>query len=403
MHIFIGLKEIANVTTTYAKGFQVLGHETYTVVTGKKRFYPDSHYDVVVSDAIRIARPGMGLLQRMLYQIRLRGFLLLQLLRVLVSCDVLIFVYGTSFLPGYLDYPIFKLLGKRIVSVFCGSDILYWYAYEQEMRLLGMFDEIRPYAEHRKRGPSNLLPVKLRVVQAAERHADLILSQPSMGQLQTRPYMRFNIPLDLSQYRFNVPGRSVPIVLHAPSRRAIKGTEYVLETIEQLQREGLQFEFRLIENMPNAQVRELLAESDIVVDQMFSQTVATLALESMATGNVTLARYRPEYARIPRDCPVVNVTVATLANRLREVILDRDLRSQLAHAGRSYVEEHHCHVHVAQQVLDWLDPGGIQEYDFVPTFFQDEFVMSSELLDEERRRVWKRRMQSLVGFFRPDA
>jgi hypothetical protein len=75
---------------------------------------------------------------------------------------------------------------------------------------------------------------------------------------------------------------------------------------------------------------------------------------------------------------------------LRRVILNRDLRRQLAYAGRPYVEAHHDHVAVAQQILDWLKPGGIREYDFVPTFYKN-FVMPPELLAEERWKMWRHR------------
>jgi len=398
--IFIGLTEIANIAATYAKGFRALGHETYTVVWKKNRFYPDSQYNIVVDDHICATKAGAALLKKALSRIKRRGVGLLQFLYTLTTCDVFIFIFGTSFLPRYWDYPILKLFGKRIVSVFCGSDIRYWYAYEQEFNSLGLGSEFRPFTEDYNHAYEFFI-TKIRRVRAAERYADLILSQPSMAQLQTRPYMRMNIPLDLSQYRFNVPEREVPLVVHAPSKRCIKGTKYVLAAVEQLKQEGIRFEFRLIENMPNAQVRELLAEADIVVDQLLSETVATLALESMATGNVVLARYLPERAHIPADCPVVNVTAATLADKLREVILDRDLRRRLAYAGRSYVEKYHDHVRIAQQILDWLKPGGIQEYDFIPMFFQSEFVMPAELLKEERKRMWKQRIQRFTNLFFP--
>lgn len=397
MRIFIGLVEIANIAATYAKGFRALGHETHTVVWRKNRFYPNSQYDIVVDDRVGVTRPGAGLLRKAFNRVKRRGLAFTQFLHTLTTCDVFIFIFGTSFLSDYWDYPILKVLGKHVVSVFLGDDIRYWYSYEQEMRLLGLERGLRPYLEYRKSWPSGSFVTKAKRVRAAERYADLILSQPSTGQLQTRPYMCVNIPLDLSQYRFNVPEREAPLVIHAPSDSRVKGTNHVLAAVEQLTQEGIQFEFRLIENMPNAQVRELLTEADIVVDQLFSQTVATLALESMATGNVTLARYQPEYAHIPPDCPVVNVTAATLADKLREVILNRDLRRQLACAGRPYVEAHHDHMHIAQQILDWLKPGGIQEYDFVPTFFQNEFVMPPELLKEERKRMWEQRMQRLTS------
>jgi hypothetical protein len=253
------------------------------------------------------------------------------------------------------------------------------------VRLLGLEHELGPFIEYRRSDRADFFASKIKVVRTAERFADLILSHPTMGQLQTRPYMRTSIPIDLSQYRFHVPDRKVPLVLHAPSDRDAKGTSYVLAAVDQLKREGVKFEFRLIERMPNDQLRVLLAESDIVIDQLFSYSIATLALESLATGNVVLSRYSPAFAHIPVECPVVNVNMHTLTDQLRRVILDRHMRRQLAYVGREYVEKYHSHVRVMQQILGWLKPRGIAVYDFVPRFFRDNFVMPASLLKEEKR------------------
>jgi hypothetical protein len=398
MRIFIGLEEIANIAATYAKGFQALGHETYTV-SRTNRFYPYPEYDVVVDERFGASHLETSLQKKIIARGRTQVILAREFLKALHSCDTFIFIYASSFLPRYIDYPILKSLKKRIISVFCGSDIRYWYACEQDLSTLGMGSEFSELFEYYANTPRNIFTNKMAKVRVAERYSDLILSLPSYGQLQSRPYMRINIPIDLDQYLFRVPEREIPVVLHAPSNRSIKGTKYVLAAVEQLKKEGIQFNFKLIENMPNKQVREMLTNADIVIDQLFSLSVATLALESMATGNVVLTRYLPEFVRLPPNCPAINVTPAKLANSLREAILNQDLRRQLAYAGRSYVETHHCHIRVTRQMINYLEPGGIIEYDFVPTFFQNKFGMPDDLLKEERIMLWKFWMRQIRKLF----
>ncbi len=374
MRIFVGFADVVNATLIYAKGFRALGHETFTAIWKKCYFYPDSEYDVVINEYSGIT----------------------QLPRAL-SCDLFV-LFGYSILPHHLYYPILKSLRKRIVSVFWGSDIRHWYPLQQEMRLLGVDAEIQPFIDYIRDHPASSFHDKLRAVRNAERHSDLILSQPGYGHLQTRPYMRVNVPLDLSQYRFSVPDREIPLVLHAPSVPGVKGTEYVLAVVEQLRREGVRFDFQLIEKMPNAQLRELLTEADIMVDELFSETVGALSAESMATGNAVLVRYMPDYAKVPPGCPAVNVTKDTLCDRLREVILNRDLRHQLACAGRPYVEAHNDHVQIARQILDYLDAGDACQYDFVPAY-HDTLAIPRELLEEEHKSGRALRRQHLSRLF----
>jgi glycosyltransferase involved in cell wall biosynthesis len=387
MRIFIGVVEIANVAHNYAKGFRTHGVDTFTVVDQRTWAYGDSTYDVVIADHLGPTPTGPGILtwlRRLGWRLRYYG----PFLRAAATCDVFIFLFGSGFRADRLDYWLLRKLGKRIVSVFLGDDTRYWYAYTQEAELNGTASEIRPYLDevlHER--AEDYLAVKLATVRDAEHYSDLILSLPEMGQLQTRPYMRVNIPIDLSTLRFHIPERDVPLVVHAPSVRGIKGTDYVLAAVERLRSEGVRFDFRLVERTPNALVRELLSDSDILVDQLYSETIATLALEGLATGNAVLARYLPERSRIGPDCPVVNVTIDTLTARLRELILDPELRRRLAHAGRRYVEQHHAKERVTEEILRWLRPGGVESFHFEPTFFRDHFVMCPEVAAREAERL----------------
>lgn len=394
MRIFIGLLDTANIVANYAKGFEALGHETFTLLWTKTPFYADAQYDIVVDDLI--SPPGIQFkpLTKTLARIRRRAFVARQFLKALGSCDIFLFVFGTSFLPAYLDYPVIGLFGKLLGTVFLGDDIRHWYVYEEQMKFFGLAAEIQPLLDYFRTSEGGFHE-KMRRVKVAERYADLILSQPSMDQLQRRRYMRANIPLDLSQFRFHVPGREIPLILHAPSNRTVKGTVQILAAVDQLRHDGVRFDFRLLEGVPNATLRELLSEADIVVDQIFSDTVATLALESMATGNAVLARYLPELALIPKECPVVNVNAGNLVDKLREVILDRNTRKELAQRGRPFVERYHDHVGVAQQILDWMKPGGIQNYHFTPAFFKENFKMPKDLIRKELASRWSSRMEGL--------
>ena len=386
MRIFVGLSEVANCVHTYAKGFRAIGVDSFSVVSRHAWAYPDSTYDLDLENLLGPPpeeRDGLRELLNVRRHIwRLRYYLVF--LRALLTCDVFIFTFGSSFRADRSDYALLKKLGKRIVTVFLGSDTRYWFAYTQEAKLLGTDSDIGPYLENGlKQRSTDYLAVKLQTVRQSETHADLILALPDAAQLQTRPYMRANIPIDLSTHDYVIPDREVPLIVHAPSVRGIKGTEHVLEAIERLRAEGIAFDFKLIERAPNSEVRALLRDSDILIDQLFSETVATLALEGLATGNAVLARYLPERVRISPDCPVVNANAFTLTDRLREVIVDRPLRRRLAEAGRAYVEKHHSHVVVARQILDWLDPKRRGEYHFHPTFFHDHFQMSRELAQHE--------------------
>lgn len=384
MRIFIGLTDVANVTANYAKGFQALEHETYSVVWSRSYFYPDEKYTLVIDERA----PGQKANSLAAY-----AGMALRLMRLAgaLSCDLFIF-YAPAVLPTYLYYPLLKALGKKIVTVFWGSDVRYWYAYAEEMHSLGAAEEMKPFFDYARTRSGGSYWDKLRAIKIAERYSDVILSQPDCAQLQTRPYMRTHIPLDLAEYEFRVPARLRPLVLHAPSVAAAKGTDVILKTVEELRNEGLSFDFRLIQKMPNRELRRRLSEADIVVDELYSATVGGLSAEAMASGNAVLVRYMEEYSKVPPACPALNTNVFTLKDNLRRMILDREERVERARRGRPYVEAVNSHVKVCRDILEWLERKDSLEYDFHPTFFQ-RLRIPKEILAQEKRETTRRRLE----------
>jgi hypothetical protein len=282
------------------------------------------------------------------------------------------------------------MLGKKIITAFWGSDVRHWYAFAEEMRSLGVESEVSPFFQYARERSGGSFMDKQRTIRVAESYSDLIISQPDCGQLQTRAYMRSHVPLDLSQYEFSVPARARPLILHAPSVPEAKGTDIILQVIDDLRDEGLSFDFQRIENMPNGELRSLLSRSDIVIDELFSATVGALSAEAMATGNVVLVRYMADYCKIPDGCPAINVNKFDLKEKLKKIIVDVEERKQLAMQGRKYVETVNDNVKVCRDLLAWLSHKDELDYDFYPTFYK-RFHLPDEVLKEEKMAHSSRR------------
>jgi hypothetical protein len=351
MRVFLGIHEVCNITATYAAALQALGYDTLTAVARRNRYYPDSEYDVVLGESGQF------------WQRLFRWMPLVW--KAISTCDLFIFTY-VALTPSLIELPLLKWLGRRIVIVFWGSDVRYIDAFEEQMRARGVLDEYESFIRGVRMSGEEALRVKLSRVRMAEKYADLILSQPGYAQLQRRPYMRANIPLDLSRFQFQVPGRLRPLIVHAPSNPLIKGTDFIKTIMAELWQEGVEFDFHLVENMPNPELRRLLTSADIVVDELYGDTVGVLSTEGMATGNAVLTHYPLDFAGVPGDCPAVNITEKNLKVLLRKAIVDVAWRCDLAERGRRFVELHHDHLKVVGDILTWLESKDPTEYDFYP-------------------------------------
>ena len=131
-------------------------------------------------------------------------------------------------------------------------------------------------------------------------------------------------------------------VVHAPNHRRFKGTSYLVAAVDELVSRGLPIELILVERVPNAEALEIYRSADVVFDQCLIGFHGYFAIEAMAMGKPVLCFIRkPEYLLEPESCPIVQVTVATIAERLTELAHDRQQLEALGRQGRRYVEEHY--------------------------------------------------------------
>lgn len=128
-----------------------------------------------------------------------------------------------------------------------------------------------------------------------------------------------------------------PLILHAPTNPAYKGTKYILAAFDKLKEEGLEFDVKLLGNMPFDQAMEWYKKCDILVDQIHVGWYGVLAMELMAMGKPVAVYMRPDLANTPEDVPIHNINKDNIVDRLRELILDFNLRQNLSARGRDYI------------------------------------------------------------------
>ncbi|MFQ5569111.1 MAG: hypothetical protein ACE5G0_05520, partial [Rhodothermales bacterium] len=145
------------------------------------------------------------------------------------------------------------------------------------------------------------------------------------------------------------------------------GTDRFLAVLDQLREEGVRFELKLLEGVPNQQVIRKLIDADVVLDELHSPHYAMLAAEGMATGCVVVAGCNRDYVPLQGDSPVYHVHDDTLYPRLKQLLTDKALRLAYARRGRPFVQQHHAHVKVAAHMLSKLEAKHT-DHDYYPSF-----------------------------------
>ncbi len=287
--------------------------------------------------------PGQGRLGYELQRWRL-------LARAMRDFDVVHFNFGRTFLPNslQLDLPLLRIAGKRVFMTYQGDDARQGdYCRKHFEVTFASRVDASYYADD---------DAKRRRIAWVGRHVDGIFAlNPDLLHVlppgaRFLPYANVN----LEAWRPGAPpDNPLPVVVHAPTHRAVKGSELVIAAAEQLRREGERFEFVLVENKSHADARRAYERADLVVDQLFAGWYGGFAVEMMALGKPVLAylregdlRFLPE--GMAGDLPVVPVRPDNVKDVLRGWLrAPRERLREVGRLGRAYVEKWHDPTKVA--------------------------------------------------------
>jgi glycosyltransferase involved in cell wall biosynthesis len=135
--------------------------------------------------------------------------------------------------------------------------------------------------------------------------------------------------------------RDVPVVVHAPSNGILKGTAQVEAVLVPMAEQGL-IDYRRIEGVPPEQVGAMLADADIVVDQLVLGLYGVLSCEGLALGRVVVGHVGDSLrSRVPAVVPIVEATPADLGDVMARLLADRDAARAVAAAGPEFVATFH--------------------------------------------------------------
>lgn len=159
-----------------------------------------------------------------------------------------------------------------------------------------------------------------------------------------------NLPIELESLEYSEIKSDGPVRILVGMRGNMeiqKGTARMLELCRSIEREMPgKCEVRAVCNLSLADYLEELRQSHIVIDQLYSYSPATNALQTMAMGRITASGGQPEYYDYIGESsrPVFTLSPLedddSIKNRLKSLILNPSRMKQMAEEGRRLVEKH---------------------------------------------------------------
>jgi glycosyltransferase involved in cell wall biosynthesis len=369
--IFLGLVEVAGYYAALERGFRGIGVAATAVdITDHPFRYNDPRKLPAVARLVAFARRRSGHAgrTRVAWRLVLVVAKLPLVAWALWRFDVFVFGCGTTFFRLH-ELPLLRLLGKRIVVVFHGSDARPPYMDGADMAA----------SANRSIADCAVLAAQKRArIRRIEQQADVVICHPLYSHFLERPYVRslsiglplLAIPSDVElDRRDEGPVR----VLHSPSSEEVKGTIRIRDAINALIDEGLPIDFVEVRGKPHAEVRRELAVADLVVDQLYSDTsMAGFAAEAASFGRPAVVGSLgwDEIRRtVPQDDagPVQACHPDDISTAIRQLVADRGARLELGDRARRFVVLRSDPSIVAARFLQVITDGAPAEWTSSPS------------------------------------
>lgn len=334
MKIFHGIANISGMAGILAAAQRDLGHNavSYCLTAGNFDFPADHVFSN--NDVQRLAE--------------LWKFFLLEAGKF----DVFHFYFGGSLTgPRLLDVPILINRGIKVFFYFCGCDI-------RDSKHVIATQPVSACAECWPMACSANRDWARKI--AMEFATGTFVSTPDL--LEFLPDSTL-LPQPLSLEKFDDLALTVAPqmkrdhricrIVHGPSNRAIKGTKYLLEAVETLQKEGVPVELKLIEGMRHADAMRACRDADIAIDQLLIGAYGQFSVEMMALGKPVICYIRDDLRDFyTGDLPIISADPSSITRVLRQLVEHRDRWEALGQRGRAYVRDVHDSAIVARQALE---------------------------------------------------
>lgn len=391
IRIFIGFEEIAGYNTNLQEGFHDLGYECRFVNESRHPFGYQGGKPVLTERLLQYLHDkynrANNSLKKYLFLLLIGAIHSILLLHSIPKYEVFIFSYGKSFLLGY-DLPLLKFFHKKIIFVFMGSD------------------SRPPYIDGCIMGPGKEISLKecvdlsqamKRRITRLEKYAHVLIDNPAAGHFHERRFIQgliMGIPFKMNNSSAGslVTGESHPNpgvvrLLHSPSDPIAKGTGLIRSAVSRLESEGFSINYREIINQPHERVLQALSESDLIIDQCFSDTpMAMLATEAAWFGKPSLVgSYYSEM--IHEDTPERYIPPSyfchpdELGESLRFLIQDKEYRLDLGRRAKNYVDLRLKPSEVAKRYIRLIYNDIPEDWYFDP---EDISYLTGSGLDESR-------------------
>jgi len=142
-------------------------------------------------------------------------------------------------------------------------------------------------------------------------------------------------------------------IVHAPTNRITKGSNFLINAVERINRKRKIIDLILVENTPYENAIEIYKTADLVIDQLLIGWYGALCVEVMKLGvpvgfflNDIDRKYLPSGMFSDLEDAAININPFKIEETILNLIDDKMLLKSKREAGLDYVNKWHSPTHV---------------------------------------------------------
>ena len=404
--VFIGLREVAGYFSNLNKGFEEIGLDSAFLNLGGNPFNYDLGTNPKWVTALNFigakfgAKFGKNFILRAIWLLIFQNiFSFFAFLIAVFRYDIFIFGSHSTFF-FFLDYIVLKLLGKKIICVYLGSDtrpvFLNGYAFtgNGNIRALRLITKCQ----------------KL-VINISELFSDISINHPPFGQFHKKEFFKhlsLGIPTLVPSIKVKSERNKKIKIIHCPSKALPKGSHLFAEIIKRLKFK-YDIEYIKASGIPHREVLNLIATADIALDEFYSDTpLAVFASECaslkvpVVVGSYYTIEIKNDYdeKKLP---PSAFVHPSEIEKTIEGLIVDKAKRKKLGEEAFRFIQNNWSPADVAKKYIKLINNDYPNEWRYNPK--NNKYLYGCGLSEEQlsiNLKKFSKGKKGLNAFFLKD-
>lgn len=267
-------------------------------------------------------------------------FFILKNSKIILMADVIHFFAWSTFLPKNIDlFFLRKIMKKKIIMEFNWSDV----------RKPDLSKKINPFFIYWKWGYCNSDYYVDKKIKKIDKYVDKIIvpyfelffNVNSSIKNENKIEILFHIIDEDFLFNTSKNENNKIKIIHAPSNKWIKWSEYIIKIIKNLQKKYENIYYEELTNIPRNTILEKIWESDIVIDQLILWDFWVFSLESMYNNKITLCYLLDTVLnKYSKELPIINVNINNLELKLEDIILNIDDYKKIWNKWKKYIDKY---------------------------------------------------------------